>query len=152
MIHGQKVIQTCRNSCEIRYHSEKLEVSMNNNEKKILLCDDSILARKSLADMLNTMGYEDITAVNNGQAAIDTYKQINPDIVFLDIVMPVKDGITATKEIIEYDSEATIIIISSVGTQTHLKEAIKAGAKDFVQKPIDVSLLKQVLSHLTYEN
>jgi len=125
---------------------------MESSEKKILICDDSILARKSLADMLNTMGYGNITSVNNGQAAIDTYKQINPDIVFLDIVMPIKDGITATREIIEYDSEAIIIIISSVGTQTHLREAIKSGAKDFVQKPVDLNLLKQVLSHLTYDN
>lgn len=56
--------------------------------------------------------------------------------VFLDIVMPLKDGITATKEIIAADPDATIIIVSSVGTQMQLKKAIEAGAKDFIQKPI----------------
>lgn len=56
--------------------------------------------------------------------------------VFLDIVMPLKDGIAATKEIISADPDATIIIVSSVGTQMQLKKAIEAGAKDFIQKPI----------------
>lgn len=124
---------------------------MNANEMKIMICDDSILARKSLEFMLRELGYNDIIFVANGQEAIDTYKQQSPDVVFLDIVMPIKDGITATKEIIEYDSEAMIIIISSVGTQTHLREAIKAGAKDFIQKPIDAALLKQVLAHVAGE-
>ena len=61
--------------------------------------------------------------------------------------MPVKDGVTATKEIIEHDHDAKIIVVSSVGTQTHLREEIKAGAKDFIQKPVEEALLKQVLEH-----
>ena len=60
----------------------------------------------------------------------------------------IKDGITATKEIMAYDSKAKVIMVSSVGTQTNLKEAIKAGAKDFIQKPVEESLLEQVLEHV----
>ena len=85
--------------------------------------------------------------VANGEEAVNTYKQEHPTLVFLDIVMPVKDGVTATKEIIEFDPTARIIVVSSVGTQTHLREVIKAGAKDFIQKPIGKDLLKQVLEH-----
>lgn len=73
----------------------------------------------------------------DGQKAIDTYKKVKPDIVFLDIVMPVKDGNTAIKEIIAFDKDATIFIASSVGSQTQLKSAIESGAKDFIQKPLD---------------
>ena len=71
--------------------------------------------------MLNSFGYEDVTEVSNGEDAVNKYKEEKPDIVFLDIVMPVKDGITATKEIREYDHDAKIVVISSVGTQTHLR-------------------------------
>jgi two-component system chemotaxis response regulator CheY len=117
------------------------------SEIKMLVCDDSILARKSMTGMLNSFGYENVIEVSNGEDAVNKYKSEKPDIVFLDIVMPVKDGITATKEIIEFDPSAIIIVISSVGTQTHLREVIKAGAKDFVQKPVDAELLKQVLDH-----
>ncbi len=120
---------------------------MGQEATKLLVCDDSILARKSMTAMLNSFGYDNITEVANGEDAVTKYKEIRPDIVFLDIVMPIKDGITATKEIIEFDHDATIVVISSVGTQTHLREVIKAGAKDFIQKPVDQNLLKQVLEH-----
>lgn len=116
-----------------------------NTDVKILICDDSILARKSLHEILVQLGYEDIAEVSNGQLAVDTYRILKPSIVFLDIVMPVKDGITATKEIIEYDPDACIVIVSSVGTQTHLKEAIKAGARDFIQKPVELEQLEHIL-------
>ena len=121
---------------------------MINTDAKLLICDDSILARKSLSGLLNSFGYTDITEVSNGEDAVNTCRQINPDLIFLDIVMPVKDGVTATAEIIKDNPNAKIVIVSSVGTQTHLKEAIKAGAKDFIQKPIDEDLLKQVLENI----
>lgn len=121
---------------------------MSTNDIKILICDDSILARKSLSGMLNSFGYSNITEVSNGEDAVSACKKNTPDLIFLDIVMPVKDGVTATTEIIADNPDAKIIIVSSVGTQTHLKEAIKAGAKDFIQKPIDEELLKQVLENI----
>ena len=62
--------------------------------------------------------------------------------------MPVKDGITATKEIKEMSPDTVVVICSSVGTQTHLREAIKAGAKDFIQKPVEANMVKQVLEHI----
>lgn len=112
---------------------------------KILICDDSILARKKLKDFLTSIGCTQILDTADGQMAIDTYKAEKPDIVFLDIVMPVKDGITAVKEIIAFDPAAHIIMTSSVGTQENLKEALKAGAKDFIQKPLDNTQIQHVL-------
>ncbi len=124
-----------------------MEVSMSKSDIKLLVCDDSILARKSITTMLGSFGYENVIEVSNGEDAVNKYKEEKPDIVFLDIVMPVKDGITATKEIREFDRDAKIVVISSVGTQTHLREVIKAGAKDFIQKPVDKEHLKQILDN-----
>lgn len=112
---------------------------------KILICDDSILARKKLKDFLISVGCTQILDAADGQMAVDTYKAQKPDIVFLDIVMPVKDGITAVKEIIDFNPAAYIIMTSSVGTQENLKEALKAGAKDFIQKPLDNNQIQHVL-------
>ncbi len=121
---------------------------MDMKDAKFLICDDSILARKNLSALLRSFGYENIIEVSNGQDAVNVYMHEHPTVALLDIVMPVKDGITATKEIMAYDPKAKIIIVSSVGTQTNLREAIKAGAKDFIQKPIDQTLLEQVLEHV----
>ena len=119
---------------------------MNIDNLTILICDDSILARKQLKDIISTLGNPTYIEASDGQGAIDKYKESNPDIVFLDIVMPKKDGNIAIEEIISYDSNATIIIASSVGTQSQLKCALPAGAKDFVQKPLDK---QQVIDILT---
>lgn len=120
---------------------------MVTNDLKILICDDSLLARKNLKEALKALNCDNIIEVTDGQSAIDTYKAEKPNIAFLDIVMPVKDGITAVKEIREYDNNAYIIMVSSVGTQAHLKEAIKAGAQDFLQKPATTEQLKQVVTN-----
>ena len=120
---------------------------MGKENVKILVGDDSILARKQLKDTIlkYAEGAEFIEA-SNGQEAVDLYHQEKPDIVFLDIVMPVKDGIAAVKEIIKEDASALIVIVSSVGTQVQLKSAIEAGAKDFIQKPIRPDQIKNVLA------
>ena len=122
---------------------------MNKENASILICDDSILARKSMSGILNSLGFSNIREVSNGQAAVDAVKDEPTDIVFLDIIMPVKDGISATKEIKEISPNTAVIICSSVGTQKHLREAIKAGARDFIQKPVEATMVKQVIDHIT---
>ena len=119
---------------------------MRLDNAKILISDDSILARKQLKDFISKYGTPTFFEASNGQDAIDTYKKVKPDIVFLDIVMPVKDGIAAVKEIRESDPKAVIIIVSSVGTQAQLKNAIEAGAKDFIQKPLNPEQLHSILT------
>lgn len=110
---------------------------MHIEDAKILIADDSILARKQLKDMISTLGTPVFLEAKDGQGAIYQYKQNKPDLVFLDIVMPNKDGNAAIEEIMRDDPNATIIIASSIGTQSQLKKAIEAGAKEFIQKPLD---------------
>lgn len=119
---------------------------MNLNNAKILICDDSILARKQIKDIITALGSPTFVEASDGQSAIDKYKSEKPDMVFLDIVMPQKDGNIAIEEIMAFDPSATIIIASSVGTQSQLKSALEAGAKDFIQKPIDKNQVSTILS------
>ena len=115
-------------------------------DAKVLIGDDSILARKQLKDVLSTMGAVHFIEAVNGKEAVEKYIAEKPDIIFLDIIMPIKDGIHAVQEIIAEDPTALIIIVSSVGTQQQLKSAIEAGAKDFSQKPINADQIKAIVS------
>lgn len=118
---------------------------MKISDIRVLIGDDSVLARKQLKDILTEFGVSNISEASNGQEAIEMYKKVNPDIVFLDIVMPNKDGTVVISEIVGEFPDAEIIVISSVGTQSYLKKAIVNGAKDFVQKPISSSKIEEIL-------
>ena len=118
---------------------------MKLEDAKILIGDDSILARKQLKDVITSLGINNIIEASNGQEAIDMYKAHYPDIVFLDIVMPIKDGQTAISEIMEFNKDADIVIVSSVGTQAQLRQEIQLGAKDFIQKPLNKRQIESIL-------
>lgn len=120
---------------------------MKKNPTKILVCDDSILARKQLSDViLKKLPEATIIQGRDGREAVTLYKKEHPDLVFLDIVMPEIDGIEAVRQIMEEDEDADIIIVSSVGTQNQLKSAIEAGARDFIQKPFSEEGIDKILS------
>ena len=124
---------------------------MNINEMKVLVCDDSILSRKKLKDSIIALGCKEVFEAADGEEAVIKYKETNPDVVFMDIVMPKKDGIEAVKEILAFDPSAKIVMASSVGTQQFLKDAIKAGASDFLQKPLDNDQVKRLLDNFCKE-
>ena len=115
----------------------------------VLICDDSILVRKKMSDVLKKAGITDIFEAKDGVQAVDTYKEKNPDIVFMDIVMPVKTGLDALIEIKEFDNDAKVVMASTIGTQSHLVSAIKAGAYDFLQKPVKEDDINKILAKLT---
>jgi two-component system chemotaxis response regulator CheY len=119
---------------------------MKLNDATILVGDDSILARKQLKDMILSFGTPTFLDAKNGEEAVALAIEKKPDLIFLDLVMPVKDGITAINEIKESFADADIVVVSSVGTQTQLKNAITAGAKDFLQKPVKLALIKTIIT------
>ena len=121
---------------------------MNIIELKVLICDDSVLARKQLNNFLISIGCNQTYEAVNGTDAVEMYKTHKPDIVFLDIVMPVKNGIETTKEIMEFDKNAYIVMASSVGTQSNLKEALKLGARDFIHKPLNTDQVQKVINNV----
>lgn len=121
---------------------------MDFKDIKILICDDSMFARKKLGMFIMSLGVETVFEAADGEDAVAKYKENNPDIVFMDIVMPKLTGIEALKQIKEYDKDAKVIMASSVGTQSHLKEAIVNGAYDFVQKPIDDAQVEKLIRNI----
>ena len=122
---------------------------MNISELKVLICDDSILVRKKLTEVLKKAGVTLLFEAKDGVQAVETYKTIKPDVVFMDIVMPVKTGLDALVEIREFDPDAKVVMASTIGTQSHLVSAIKAGAYDFLQKPIKDEDINKVLAKIT---
>lgn len=119
---------------------------MKLDDAKILISDDSILARKQLKDFISECGSPEFIETADGQEAIDAYKKESPDLVFLDLVMPVKNGIVAIEEIKAFDKDAQIIVVSSMGTQSQLKKAIEEGAGDFIQKPLNLKQIQDVIN------
>lgn len=118
---------------------------MEFNTAKFLVCDDSILARKKIKNTLLALGVNNIYEAEDGVQAVEKYKEVCPDIVFMDIIMPKKEGIEALADIMALDPNAKVIMASSVGTQAHLAKAIEIGATNFLQKPIDPSELVKLI-------
>ncbi len=112
---------------------------------KVLVCDDSILARSQMKDILEGIGEFEILEGKTGTEAVEIFKENKPDIAFLDIVMPDKNGIEAVKEIMEIDSDAKVVMASSIGNNKYLMAALEAGAVEFIQKPVDAIRVKEVL-------
>jgi two-component system chemotaxis response regulator CheY len=101
---------------------------------KILVVDDAAFMRMRCSKLLTENGYEVVEA-ENGLDAIAKYKENAPDAVLLDITMPEMDGLTALKEIRKVDPEAKVAMVTAMGQQSMIMDAIKSGAKDFVVKP-----------------
>ena len=118
-------------------------------EKKIMLVDDAAFMRMMIKDTLSKNGYTNIIEANNGQVAVATYASEHPDLVIMDITMPVMDGLEALKEIRGADPDATVIMCSAMGQETMVVDALKQGAKDFIVKPFKADrIMKTVKSIL----
>ena len=110
---------------------------------KILIVDDSRTSRRMLKNILTEGGHDVVGEAENGQLGFEMYVDLNPDIVTLDITMPVLDGLGALDKIMEHDADAVAVMITAAGQKEKMIEAIKLGATEFIQKPYDP---KQVLS------
>lgn len=114
--------------------------------KTVLIVDDAAFMRKMLSDILTKSGYCIIGEASDGNEAYSKYKELQPDIVTMDITMPTCDGITAVKNIIADFPNANIIMCSAMGQQGMVIEAIQSGAKDFIVKPFNVTRVLDALS------
>lgn len=116
--------------------------------KKVLIVDDAAFMRMSLKLLLEKNGYEIVGEAENGRIALQKYKELRPDIVTMDITMPEIDGVTAIKLIKEIDANPNIVVISALGQESYVKEAIVSGAKGFIVKPFKEDIVLKTLSKL----
>ncbi len=116
---------------------------------KILVVDDSAFMRTMIINILKDGSHEIIQA-SNGNEAIARFSEAQPDLVFMDIVMPDKDGVQALKEIKAMDSNAKVVMCTSVGGQEKIvNDAIQAGASDIITKPFRPEEITKVLDNIT---
>ena len=113
----------------------------------VLVVDDSAFMRMRCASTVKDLGHDTVEA-SDGNEAIEAYKTQKPNAVLMDITMPNMDGLTALREIMAIDSSAKIAMVTAMGQQSKVMEAIKAGAKDFVVKPFEPDRVKATLDKL----
>ena len=118
--------------------------------RTLLIADDALIIRRIIKDMATSAGWTVVGEAADGQEAIDCYRELRPDAVTLDLVMPEHDGLCALRGIMQFDPQAKVLLVSAVEQHAMLKDAFKAGASDFVSKPFDreslIASLEQLLA------
>lgn len=118
---------------------------------KVLVTDDSKMARKMvIKTLIEILGENvEIYEAQNGQESFDLYKQILPNIAFLDLTMPIMDGFEALEKIKEFDIDAKVVIISADIQKLSMDKALQLGAFNFIKKPIDTAKMQQILDKIS---
>lgn len=116
--------------------------------KKVLIVDDAAFMRMAIKTMLEKNGFTVVGEAANGIEGIRKYKETRPDIVTMDITMPEMMGIDALKHIKEFDPEAKVVMMTAMGQQVMVKEAVMLGAKSFIVKPFKEEHVVQTLNKI----
>ncbi|MDD5900317.1 MAG: response regulator [Lachnospiraceae bacterium] len=115
----------------------------------VLVVDDSKTSRKILSDVLTRMGLEVIGEAVNGEEGFLKYKELRPDIVTMDITMPVMNGLESLLLIKHEDENAKVVMITAAGQKNNLMQAVKAGAEEFLTKPLEEDEIRRVIGEIT---
>ncbi|ELZ82828.1 MULTISPECIES: chemotaxis protein CheY [Haloferax] len=112
---------------------------------KVLVVDDSAFMRNLLKQLLEGE-HEVVGEAENGVEAVELYRELEPDVVTMDVVMPIRNGIEATSEIKSLDSNASVIMCTSVGQEEKMREAVEAGADGYITKPFQKPNVLQAIA------
>lgn len=115
----------------------------------VLVVDDSKTSRKMLTDVLTRMGLEVIGEAVNGEEGFLKYKELRPDIVTMDITMPVMNGLESLLLIKHEDENAKVVMITAAGQKNNLMQAVKAGAEEFLTKPLEEEEIRRVIGEIS---
>ena len=119
--------------------------------KTVLVVDDAVFMRTTIKRMLEDQSFNVIGEASNGAEAVEMYRKLLPDVVTMDVTMPGMTGIEAVEAIISEDPNAKIVMVTALGQQKLIVDAIEQGAKDFVTKPFNPEQIIQVLTNVTDE-
>jgi len=114
----------------------------------VLIVDDSKTSRKMLRDVITNMGLEVIGEAVNGEDGFLKYKELRPDIVTMDITMPVMSGLESLLLIKHEDENAKVVMITAAGQKNNLMSAVKAGAEEFLTKPLEETEIRRVIGDI----
>ncbi len=114
--------------------------------KRVMIVDDAAFMRISIKNMLTKNGFDVVGEAENGKVAVQKYDELKPDIVTLDITMPEMDGLQALKEIMKMDPGANVIMISAMGQESMVRDAVMSGAKGFIVKPFKEDVILAAFS------
>ncbi len=123
-------------------------VKLDGTKFRVLVVDDSMFVAKQLTQILSSDGYEIVATAQDGKEGVDKYKELCPniDLVTMDITMPRMDGITALEQIVAFDKNARVVMVSALGKEELVKKSLLAGAKNYIVKPLD---RKKVLERIS---
>lgn len=115
--------------------------------KKVLIVDDAAFMRVTLKTLLERNNFEVVGEAVNGLEGVKKFVEVNPDVVTMDITMPEMDGVQALKEIKKINPNAKVVMISAMGQETMVKEAVLSGAIGFLVKPFKEDAVIKSLSN-----
>jgi len=115
------------------------------NSRTVFVVDDSLITVRKLAQMLEDLGYKVVGFAQTGNDALAKYKELRPDLVTMDITLPDMSGIDVVRRILDQDSKALIIMITSHGQEKMVVDSIESGAKGYVMKPVKSEILKETI-------
>ncbi len=121
---------------------------MHNRMKTVLIVDDIPYVRKTLKQILSARGFKVVGEAENGEMAIELYQDLQPDVVTMDLVMPVMNGVDATKRILNINPDARVVILSAMMQENLVADAIMAGAKDYIIKPFQTDEVMKVMNQV----
>src|SRR5262245_12410570 len=110
--------------------------------KRVLIVDDAMIMRMRIKEIAREAGWEIAGEAGNGEEALARYRELNPDLITLDIVMPTMDGLSALRRLKEEHPAAQVVMVSAVDQKEKLSECIRLGVIDFIVKPFDRARLK----------
>lgn len=114
-------------------------VRADGTKVKVLIVDDSMFVAKQLGQILTSEGYEVVATAVDGMEGVEKYKELCPnvDLVTMDITMPRMDGISALEQIMAFDKNARVVMVSALGKEELVKKSLLLGAKNYIIKPLD---------------
>ncbi len=126
-------------------------VKEDGDAYKVLIVDDSMFVTKQISQILTSEGFDVVGTASDGQQGLEKYKELYPnvDVVTMDITMPKMDGVSALEQIIAFDKDAVVVMISALGKQDLVKKSLLVGAKNYIVKPLDrKKVLERILMSL----
>ncbi|TVQ39563.1 MAG: response regulator [Spirochaetaceae bacterium] len=118
---------------------------------RVLVVDDSMFVAKQLTQILTSAGFEVVATAPDGQVGVERFKELHPgvDLVTMDVTMPKMDGVTALQQIMDFDSNARVVMISALGKTDLVKKSLMIGARNYIIKPLDrQKVLERILNSL----